>query len=231
MRRRQLGSRVVQALAERPARRHSAISSVTYSSVSPSASSSAASERCSASASSVRPSERRHRATLQRAIRVLAGIVLALALDEGEREELERLLVGARVVLRPRHVVREGRDPALRGGVGRRAGELHRALVPLPRAARAARRFRACARRRPRGRPRPTRGRAPTRRGTTRLPRPSRARRVRDAAALEQDADAGAVVVGCREPLRRRRASDPRPRTGAGAPGRARSGSASPRRT
>src|SRR4029079_10171886 len=61
-----------------------------------------------------------------------ARVVLALPLRERQGEELERLAVRARVVTRPAHVVRNRRDPAPRRRIGRAAGEVHPALVPLP---------------------------------------------------------------------------------------------------
>ena len=177
------------------ARRHSAISSVTYSSVSPSASSSAASDCCSASASSVRPSDRRHRATHQRAIRVLPGRPDARA----RRARARRARAPPR--RRPRRAsptpccsrrtrpsaARRGRATSGRAPSRARSTPSARAggsTIPSMCAASTARRVLARAT-----------GELP--RGEERVAAPALAPcRVRDAAALEQDADAAAVVVG-----------------------------------
>ena len=91
------------------------------------ASSSAASARCSARASSVRPSERRQRATHQRAIAGPGRVVLALPLRERQGEELDApRRTRPRRATRPAHVVRR----ATRSSAGRRIGELRASSIP-----------------------------------------------------------------------------------------------------
>ena len=175
---------------------------------SPSASSSAASACCSARASSTRPRERRQRATHQRAILTWFARALPRSAPRGRPGTATSApSYVARVVPRPAHVVRERPDPAAGARVGRRPGELHRALVPLPRAlgrlddaehVRGVDRERVLARRA---------GVLPRLEELAARPRPSRPAMFADPPALEQQAHASARVVAAVARARPRRAS------------------------